>query len=86
MNVFVSSHLHGYTGGASVVSARGATLADALQDLERQFPGIRFRIIDEQDNVRQHIKIFINQTIERNLDSPVQQSDDIHIIGALSGG
>ena len=86
MKVYLSTHLRGYTHNKSQVEASGATIADALADMERQFPGIRFHIINEQDQVRRHIKIFINQDIEENIHAPLKPSDDLHIIGALSGG
>ena len=57
-----------------------------LADLDRQFPGIRFRIIDEQDQIRPHIRIFVNREIARGLDFALQPEDEIRIIGAISGG
>lgn len=42
------------------VEASGATLAELLADLDRQYPGIRFRVIDEQNNMRPHIRFFVN--------------------------
>ena len=58
--VRIASPLHSYTAGASRVDGRGATLAEVLGDLERRFPGIRFRMIDEQDRIRPHMRLFIN--------------------------
>ena len=55
-------------------------------DLDRRHPGFRFRIIDEQDSIRQHIKIFVNQDQARNLSARPEGGDEIHIICALSGG
>lgn len=85
MKVYIPTQLRSYTG-ASEAEAQGSTLADVLADLERQYPGIRFRMIDEQDAIREHIRIFINREVASNLDQPLQQSDEIRIIGALSGG
>ena len=86
MKVFLSTHLRGYTHEQSQVEASGVTLAEALADMERQFPGIRQHIINEQDEIRQHMKIFINQDQEKNLNAALKPGDSIHIIGALSGG
>ena len=52
IRVLIPSQLHAYSGGASRVDAAGASIAEALDDLDRRFPGIRFRIIDEQDRIR----------------------------------
>lgn len=75
--------LRSYTQDRSEVQVTGATLAEVLADLDRRYPGIRFRIIDEQDGIRQHIKIFVNQTQVRNLVTSLKASDTILIICAL---
>jgi molybdopterin synthase sulfur carrier subunit len=85
MTVYIPSPLRSYTG-ESRVEACGATLAELLGELDRRFPGLRFRIIDEQDGIRPHIKIFVNQEQARSLDAPVQERDEVHILAALSGG
>ena len=85
MNVLIPSPLVSYTRKKEV-SARGATLGELLLDLERQFPGIRFRMIDEQDRVRPHMRIFINGEQEFSLKRALSPSDEISIVQALSGG
>jgi len=86
MKVVVPSQLRDYTGGASRVEARGASLAALLADLDLHYPGIRFRMIDEQESIRRHIKIFVNREQVKRLDAPLAQGDEIVIVGALSGG
>lgn len=86
MKVFIPGPLRSYTREATVVQAEGGTLGQVLLDLDRSFPGFRFRIIDEQDSVREHIKIFVGGDQVRNLSSPVQPSDEVQILCALSGG
>ena len=86
MNVAVPSQLRDYTGGHAQVEARGATLAELLADLERRYPGMRFRMIDEQDRIRRHIKIFVNQEQARDLGAALDANDEVVIVGALSGG
>ncbi len=84
--VIVPSQLRGYTAGRDEVSAEGATLADVLADLDRQFPGFRFRVIDEQDRVRRHIVLFVGSEREDDLGAPLRPGADVQIVGALSGG
>lgn len=86
MTVHIPSQLHSYTGRESEVDAHGATLAELLWDLDRRYPGLRFRIIDEQDHIREHINIFINEERTRQRDAPLRPTDVVHIMGALSGG
>jgi len=85
MKVLIPSALRSYTE-RSEAEANGATLAAILVDLERQYPGIRFRMIDEQDCIRRHIRIFLNGTQVRDLSQPLAASDEVVIVQALSGG
>jgi molybdopterin converting factor small subunit len=82
----VPSPLRDYTAGAAKISASGASVAEILGDIERQHRGMRFRMIDEQDRIRPHIRIFINQREVLSLDEAVAPRDEIHLICALSGG
>jgi sulfur-carrier protein len=86
MKVRLSTHLRGYTNHRSEVEASGATLDEALRDLNRNYPGLRFRIIDEQDQIREHIKVFVNSRQVLAMSTPLHEADVMHIIGALSGG
>ncbi len=85
MKVLIPSSLRSYTERGQT-EASGATLAALLVDLERQYPGIRFRIIDEQDRVRRHIRIFVNGEQARDLSQPLKPVDEVIIVQALSGG
>jgi molybdopterin converting factor small subunit len=86
VKVFIPTPLRSYTGDRSEVEAAGATLAEVLADLDRNCPGIRFRMIDEQDAVRRHIRIWVNRDEARALDVPVRPTDEVIIFQALSGG
>lgn len=84
--VLIPSPLRSYTGNRSQVNAAGATVAELLGDLDRRYPGIRFRMIDEQDAIRTHIKIFVNREQVKRIDAPVGAADEVIIITAISGG
>lgn len=86
MRILIPSPLRSYTGGKEEVQAMGATLKEVLFDLDQSFPGFRFRIIDEQDQIRTHIKVFVNQEQETELSRELQPTDTIHVICSLSGG
>ena len=86
MKVYIPSPLRSYTSQKACVEAQGRTLADLLTGLDHRYPGVRFRMINEQDSIREHIKIFINQTQISDLNAALEESDTIHIIAALSGG
>ena len=61
-------------------------LADALAQLDNRFPGLRFRIVTEQDRVRPHIRLFVNEQQAFNLQTPLRRDDELYIVLALSGG
>lgn len=86
VRVHLSTHVRAYTGGKAEVEAEGQTLTELLADLERRYPGLRFRVVDEQDRIRQHMNFFVGDTLVRNLAHPIPPGEDVHILGALSGG
>jgi molybdopterin converting factor small subunit len=85
MRVLIPSPLRSYTKEREV-EASGATLAEVLVDLDRQYPGIRFRMIDEQDRMRPHVRFFVNGEQSFDLSLPLRASDEVQIVQALSGG
>jgi molybdopterin converting factor small subunit len=85
MKVLIPTPLRSYTNRREV-EATGATLAELLADLERQFPGFRFRVIDEQGNIRRHIRFFVNEEQIFDTSFPLRSTDSVYIVQALSGG
>ncbi|MGQ0545603.1 MAG: MoaD/ThiS family protein [Betaproteobacteria bacterium] len=85
MRVLIPSPLQSYTGGAGV-EAGGATLGALLADLDRRYPGIRFRMVDEQDRIRRHVRVFVNGEQVFALERALDPADEVVIVQALSGG
>jgi molybdopterin converting factor small subunit len=85
MKVLIPSALRSYTEAAQA-EATGATLAAVLADLDRLYPGIRFRMIDEQNRIRPHIRFFVNGAQARDLSQGLHPGDELVIVQALSGG
>lgn len=85
MKVLIPGPLRSYTT-AREVDAEGETLGAVLADLERRFPGLRFRMIDEQDKMRPHIRFFVNGEQTFDLDRALGPVDSVQIVQALSGG
>jgi molybdopterin synthase sulfur carrier subunit len=85
MKVLIPGALRSYTESSETLAA-GATLSAVLADLDRQYPGIRFRMIDEQDRIRRHIRIFVNGEQVRDLAQLLRVTDEVVIVQALSGG
>ena len=86
MKVIIPSPLLSYTNQQKEVDAIGGTVSELLEDLNRSYPGIRFRMIDEQDAIRPHMKIFVNGEQVFGLNAALKSVDEVHILQALSGG
>jgi len=85
MKVLIPSPLRSYTG-ADEIEADGATVAALLADLDARYPGLRFRMVDEQDRIRRHMRVFVNGEQTFDLCHPLAPGDAIAIVQALSGG
>jgi sulfur-carrier protein len=93
VRVRVPSPLRSYTGAAEVAIAVPVlapelppTLGGVLAALDGAYPGIRFRMIDEQGHVRPHIKLFVDTALTRDLATPLPAGSSVMIVAALSGG
>jgi molybdopterin converting factor small subunit len=85
MRVLIPGPLLSYTGRREV-QAEGTTLLQLLSDLDRQFPGLRFRIVDEQERMRPHMRFFVNGEQVFELGRPLAAGDEVQLAQALSGG
>jgi len=86
MRVIIPSQLRSYTRGAAEVDMTAASLVEVLANLDTAFPGIRFRMIDELGRIRPHIRIFVARELVRTIDVTLKPTDEVQIVGALSGG
>ena len=86
MRVRIPTPLRSYTGGEANVTADGTTIAEVLHDLDRQFPGLRFRVVDEQDRLREHMTVWVDGERCRDLTTPLGDLEELVLMQALSGG
>ena len=86
VRVRVAPLLYAYTGGLKTVEVEAASVGGAIAAVDRRFPGVAFRVVDEQGGVRPHMNIFLGEQSVRDLDTPVFAGAEIYIVGALSGG
>ena len=86
VQVFIPSQLTSYTEGVSRLEAAGDSIARVLEDLDARFPGLKFRVVDEQDRIRRHMRIFRNGDRAQDLARAGGDHDEVLIFGALSGG
>ena len=85
MKVLIPGALRSYTR-TSQVQAEGDTLHELFDDLDRRYPGLRFRVVDEQDLLRPNMRLFVNGLGVRDLRHPLQPDDFVAVVLALSGG
>ena len=74
MKVLVPGALRSYTGELHV-QADGDTLAAMFADLDRQYPGLRFRVVDEQGQLRPNMRVFVNGLAVRDLGHALRPDD-----------
>jgi molybdopterin converting factor small subunit len=85
VKVLIPSPLLSYTKEREV-EASGATITELIEDLDRKYPGFRFRVIDEQDKMRAHMRFFVNGEQVFDITEPLRPTDSVQLVQALSGG
>jgi sulfur-carrier protein len=85
VKVLIPTPLRSYTA-AQEVEANGATIGELLIELDRLYPGLRFRMIDEQNKIRPHMRVFVNGEQSFDVARPLRADDAVQIVQALSGG
>jgi sulfur-carrier protein len=87
--VHIPTTLRSFTRDQEEVSASGATVGEVLRELDKRFPGIGARLLDDKGAVRRYVNVFLNMDDIRflqGLDTPVKDSDRITLIPAMAGG
>jgi sulfur-carrier protein len=85
VKVVIPTPLRSYTS-AREVDADGGSVGEILRELDRRYPGFKFRMVDEQERIRPHMRLFVNGEQVFDLAQPLKPTDAIYIVQALSGG
>ncbi len=89
VQVRIPTPLRRFTGGSEEVAAAGTTVGSVIDDLERQYAGIKERLCDNEGQVRRFVNIYVNGDDIRflnNLDSELKDGDELSIVPAIAGG
>ncbi len=89
VSVGLPSYLHQFAGGKERVEVEGASLAEVLEALGKQHPGVKSRVLTEQGEIRPHINVFVgdrNCRFENGLATAVPDGAEVLILAAVSGG
>ncbi len=87
--IFIPSSLRRYTAGQSKAQVSGSTINDVIEDLERQYPGVKSRLCDDSGQIKRYVNVFVNDEEIRALqgsDTPVSDKDEVSIVPAMAGG
>ena len=89
VKVKIPTQLRSLTDGSSEVEASGDTISAVIEDLERNHPGIKERILDESGSLRRFVNVYVGDEDVRflqGIDSPVDEGTSVSIIPAVAGG
>jgi molybdopterin synthase sulfur carrier subunit len=87
--VRIPTPLRSLTRGNAEIQAKGDTVGDLVEDLERQFPGLRERLIDDAGELRRFINVYVNEEDIRFLQgktTSLKDGDQVSIVPAIAGG
>lgn len=87
--VKIPSPLRKLTGDRRAVKAAGKTLSEVINDLDRQYPGIKARVLDADGKVLSFVNIFVDEQdirLMQGLATPVAETTEVSIIPAMAGG
>lgn len=88
-NVRIPTPLRKLTHEQELVAVAAGTIGSVITELQRQFPGIQERLVDDAGQVRRFVNVYVNEEDIRflqNNDTPVKDGDEISIIPAIAGG
>jgi molybdopterin synthase sulfur carrier subunit len=89
VTVRIPTPLRSLTKGSAEVQAKAGTVDDLVQDLDRQFPGLRDRLVDDKGELRRFINLYVNEEDVRFLqgrDTNLKEGDTVAIVPAIAGG
>lgn len=87
--VRIPTPLRKLTNNEEVVEVSAATIGDAISELQKRYPGIQERLVDENGAVRRFVNVYVNEEDIRflqNQQTALKDGDEISIIPAIAGG
>jgi molybdopterin synthase sulfur carrier subunit len=87
--VFIPSSLRRYTAGQSKAEVSGRTVNEVIENLERQYPGVKSRLCDDKGQIKRYVNVFVNEQEIRALqgaNTPLAERDEVSIVPAMAGG
>ena len=89
VRVWLPRALREYSGGEDTVELSGATLAEVIERLNARFPGLGYRLLDDQGRMRRHVLVFVNEDSVGDAGPDavrLRDGDTVHIVPSVAGG
>jgi molybdopterin converting factor small subunit len=89
VKVLIPTPLQKFTDNQAVIESSGVTIADLIDTLETNYPGIKARLCDDKGMPRRFLNFYVGGEDIRLLDNtatPLKDGDEISIVPAVSGG
>ena len=87
--VFIAMPLRRFTGGLATVQVPGATLRELVENLEASFPGVKARLVDEDDpdKLPPGLSAIVDgEATVLGLRQPLGPDSEVHFLPAIAGG
>ena len=87
--VRIPTPLRKLTEERDVVSGDGDTLLECIDGLDRQYPGLKERLLDETQELRRFVNIYVNGEdvrFQKGVQTPLKGGDEVSIVPAVAGG
>ena len=89
IKVRIPTPLRKLTNGSDEVVAAGKNIAEIIEDLEKNYPGLKERICEGDGKLRRFVNIYLNDEdirFKNNLETELKETDELSIIPAIAGG
>ncbi|HEY4707662.1 MAG TPA: ubiquitin-like small modifier protein 1 [Thermodesulfobacteriota bacterium] len=89
VKVRIPTPLRKLTNGSDEVTAQGSNVAEIIEDLEKNYPGLKERICEDSGKLRRFVNIYLNDEdirFKSNMETQLKENDELSIIPAIAGG
>jgi len=89
LKVRIPTPLRSLTAGQSVVEIDGKDIGEVIERLEKQYPGIKARLCDEENQIRRFVNIYVNEEdirFKQGQATALKEGDEVSIVPAIAGG
>ncbi len=89
VKVLIPTALQKFTNDLATIDCEGNSIAELLDALEAQSPGVKARLCDESGQLRRFLNLYVNDEDIRFLsgtETPLKDGDQVSIVPAVAGG